>query len=183
MVRFVLSSSPRRLPYKIGRLRDHLASKYRPRVKDLKGKTLAINTFGSSADFAIYQLLSRNALDPSKDVTLLSIAGSPDDRFAALIGDSVDATVVNSPFDYRAEQKGFEVLLSTKETVSRQNPHQRAEHVAAKNRTESPIKSCACCARCADGESVFANQREISAGLVEKLLKLDRPVAERFYAL
>ena len=132
MVRFVLSSSPRRLPYKIGRLRDHLASKYRPRVKDLKGKTLAINTFGSSADFAIYQLLSRNALDPSKDVTLLSIAGSPDDRFAALIGDSVDATVVNSPFDYRAEQKGFEVLLSTKETVSRQNPHQRAEHVAAK---------------------------------------------------
>jgi ABC-type nitrate/sulfonate/bicarbonate transport system substrate-binding protein len=27
------------------------------------------------------------------------------------------------------------------------------------------------------------NQREISAGLVEKLLKLDRPVAERFYAL
>ena len=27
------------------------------------------------------------------------------------------------------------------------------------------------------------NEREISAGLVEKLLKLDRPVAERFYAL
>ena len=27
------------------------------------------------------------------------------------------------------------------------------------------------------------NEREISAGLVEKLLKLDRPVAERFHAL
>lgn len=27
------------------------------------------------------------------------------------------------------------------------------------------------------------NQREISAGFVEKLLKLDRPVTERFYAL
>ena len=46
-------------------------------VKELKGKRLAINTFGSSADFAIYQLLSRNGLDPNKDVTLLSIAGSP----------------------------------------------------------------------------------------------------------
>jgi ABC-type nitrate/sulfonate/bicarbonate transport system substrate-binding protein len=66
-------------------------------VKDLKGKRLAINTFGSSADFAIYQLLSRNGLDPNKDVTLLSIAGSPDARFAALIGGAVDATVVNSP--------------------------------------------------------------------------------------
>jgi hypothetical protein len=32
-------------------------------------------------------------------------------------------------------------------------------------------------------EFVFENQREISAGLVEKLLKLERPVAERFYAL
>ena len=39
-------------------------------VKALKGKRIAINTFGSSADFAIYQLLSRNGLDPNKDVTL-----------------------------------------------------------------------------------------------------------------
>lgn len=71
-----------------------------------------------SADLAIYQLLSRNGLDPNKDVTLLSIAGSPDARFAALIGGSVDATVVNSPFEYRAEQKGFKVLLSIKEIAS-----------------------------------------------------------------
>src|SRR4030095_11215140 len=35
-------------------------------VKALKGKRIAINTFGSSADFAIYQLLSRNGLDPNK---------------------------------------------------------------------------------------------------------------------
>ena len=46
-------------------------------VKALKGKRIAINAFGSSADFAIYQLLSRNGLDPNKDVTLHAIAGSP----------------------------------------------------------------------------------------------------------
>ena len=86
-------------------------------VKDLKGKRIAINTFGSSADFAIYQLLRRNGLDPNKDVTLLSIAGSPDARFAALIGGSADATVVNSPFEYRAEQMGFKILLGAKETA------------------------------------------------------------------
>ena len=61
-------------------------------VKALKGKRIAINTFGSSADFAIYQLLGRNGLDPNKDVTLQSVAGSPDARFAALVGGSVDAT-------------------------------------------------------------------------------------------
>ena len=34
-----------------------------------------------------------------------------------------------------------------------------------------------------NANSFLQNQREISPGLVEKLLKLDRPVAERFYAL
>src|SRR5262249_60245696 len=86
-------------------------------IKALKGKKIAINSFGSSADFAIYQLLSRNGLDPNKDVTLQAIAGSPDARFAALLGGSVDATVVNSPFEYRAEQKGFKTLLSVNETA------------------------------------------------------------------
>ena len=107
-------------------------------VKALKGKRIAINTFGSSADFAIYQLLVRNGLDPNKDVTLLSVAGSPDARFAALIGGSVDATVVNSPFEYRAEQRGFKTLLSMKE-IGRVRPysHKRFEHVAAKNRPRS----------------------------------------------
>ncbi|HET9883852.1 MAG TPA: hypothetical protein VFS81_19020 [Candidatus Binatia bacterium] len=182
MVRFVLSSSPSRLPYKSG----GYAIISRPNIAQRQGpqrKKAGDQHVGQLSEFRDLSAAQPQWYRPSKDVTLLSIAGSPDDRFAALIGGSVDATVVNSPFDYRAEQKGFDVLLSTKETVSRQNPHQRAEHVAAKNRTESPMKSCACCARCADGESVFANQREISAGLVEKLLKLDRPVAERFYAL
>jgi NitT/TauT family transport system substrate-binding protein len=80
-------------------------------IKALKGKRIAINTFGSSADFAIYQLLSRNGLDPNKDVTLQAVAGSPDARFAALVGGSVDATVVNSPFEYRAEQKGSRLVI------------------------------------------------------------------------
>ena len=88
MVTFVLSSSPEQIPVQIRRYaiisRPDIAS-----IKDLKGKRLAINTFGSSADCAIYQLLSRNGLDPNKDVTLLSVAGSPDARFAALIGGSV----------------------------------------------------------------------------------------------
>jgi hypothetical protein len=45
---------------------------------------------------------------------------------------SVDATVVNSPFEYRAEQKGFKVLLSIKETAESVKSDQRAEQLAAK---------------------------------------------------
>jgi len=152
-------------------------------VKALKGKRIAINTFGSSADFAIYQLLARNGLDPNKDVTLQAIAGSPDARFAALLGGSVDATVVNSPFEYRAEQKGFKTLLSVKET---------AEFV------KIPIVGLSTTQRKIDREPeeitrvlrglrnailFLQSQREIGVGLLEKLLKLDRVAAERFYAI
>ena len=142
-------------------------------VKALKGKRIAINTFGSSADFAIYQLLSRNGLDPNKDVTLQALAGSPDARFAALVGGSVDATGVNSPFEYRAEQKGFKTLLSVKEM---------SEFV------KIPIVGLSTTQRKIDKEPdeitrVLQSQREIGVGLLEKLLKLDRPAAEKFYSL
>lgn len=152
-------------------------------VKALKGKRIAINTFGSSADFAIYQLLSRNGLDPNKDVTLQAIAGSPDARFAALVGGSVDATVVNSPFEHRAEQKGFRTLLSVRET---------AEFVRI------PIVGLSTTQRKIDREPdeivrmlrsqraailFLQSQRELGVGLLEKLLKLDRAAAEKFYAV
>jgi hypothetical protein len=78
---------------------------------------------------------------------LLSIAGSPDARFAALIGGSVEATVVNSPFEYRAEQEGFKVLLPIKETAESVKSDQRVEHVAAEI-ARKPDEIGACCAHC-----------------------------------
>jgi NitT/TauT family transport system substrate-binding protein len=186
---FIAGAATRGLPVKIVAATTK-ASGYaivsRPEIgsiKALKGKKIAINTFGSSADFAIYQLLTRNGLDPNKDVTLQAIAGSPDARFAALVGGSVDATVVNSPFEYRAEQKGFKTLLSVKET---------AEFVRI------PITGLSTSQRKIDKEPeeivrvlraqraailFLQSQREIGIGLIQNLLKLDRPAAERFYPL
>ena len=80
---FIAGAATRGLPVKIVGITTK-ASGYaiisRPdidSVKALKGKRIAINTFGSSADFAIYQLLSRNGLDPNKDVTLASDRRQP----------------------------------------------------------------------------------------------------------
>jgi NitT/TauT family transport system substrate-binding protein len=152
-------------------------------VKALKGKRIAINTFGSSADFAIYQLLSRNGLDPNKDVTLQAVAGSPDARFAALVSGSVDATVVNSPFEYRAEQRGFKTLLSVKET---------AEFVripivglsTTQRKIEREPEEIVHFLRAQRAAILFLqSQREVGVGLIEKLLKLDHPAAEKFYGI
>ena len=152
-------------------------------IRALKGKNIAINSFGSSADFAIYTALSRNGLDPNKDVTLHAVTGSPDARFAALIGGSIDATVVNSPFEYRAELKGFKTLMSVKEM---------AEFVripltgisTTQRKIEREPDEIVRLLRGLRGAILFLqNQREIGVGLLEKLLKIDRPAAERFYAL
>jgi ABC-type nitrate/sulfonate/bicarbonate transport system substrate-binding protein len=152
-------------------------------VKALKGKRIAINTFGSSADFAIYQLLSRNGLDPNKDVTLQAIAGSPDARFAALIGGSVDATVVNSPFEYRAEQKGFRTLLSVRETAE----FVRIPIVGLSTTQRKIDKEPDEIVRMLRGQRAailfLQSQREVGIGLLEKLLRLDRAAAERFYGI
>lgn len=152
-------------------------------VKTLKGKRIAINTFGSSADFAIYQLLSRNGLDPNKDVTLQAVAGSPDARFAALVGGSVDATVVNSPFEYRAEQKGFRTLLSVQETAQ----FVRIPIVGLSTTQRKIDKEPDEIVRMLRGQRsailFLQSQREVGVGLLEKLLKLDRAAAEKFYTI
>ena len=152
-------------------------------VNALKGKRIAINTFGSSADFAIYTLLARNGLDPNKDVTLLAVAGSPDGRFAALIGGSVDATVVNSPFEYRAEQKGFRTLLSVREVAE----FVRIPVVGLSTTQRKIDKEPDEIVRMLRGQRTailfLQSQREVGIGLLEKLLNIDRAAAERFYSI
>ena len=186
---FIAGAATRGLPVKIVAATTK-ASGYaivaRPEIdsiKALKGKRIAINSFGSSADFAIYQLLSRNGLDPNKDVTLQAIAGSPDARFAALLGGSVEATVVNSPFEYRAEQKGFKTLLSVKETAEFVRIPISGLSTTQRKIEREPDEIVRVLRGLRSAILFLQSQREIGIGLLEKLLKLDRPAAERFYSV
>ena len=75
MVTFALSSSPEQITVQ-NRAATRLSRVPISPASRISGKRLAIDTLGSSADFAIYQPVSLNGLDPNKDVTLLSIAGN-----------------------------------------------------------------------------------------------------------
>ena len=79
-------------------------------LKDLKGKRIAIGTFGAAADIALRVVLRQDGLDPERDVIRLQMGGG-DSRFAALVGGTVDATILNFPFNLQAEKLGFNVLL------------------------------------------------------------------------
>ena len=79
-------------------------------LKDLKGKRIAIGTFGAAADIAFRVVPRQDGLDPERDVIRLQMGGG-DSRFAALVGGTVDATILNFPFNLQAEKLGFNVLL------------------------------------------------------------------------
>jgi NitT/TauT family transport system substrate-binding protein len=91
------------LPYKM------VVAKGITRSDQLKGKRIGISRFGSSTDTAVRLFLAKFALNADKDVVLVQ-AGEQANRFAALAGGTIDATIVGVPLDITAQKQGFPVL-------------------------------------------------------------------------
>jgi NitT/TauT family transport system substrate-binding protein len=77
---------------------------------DLKGKRVGISQFGASTDFVARFALRRLGLNAEKDVTLLGVGGAGE-RWAALSGGHVQATVVQPPFTLLARKAGLPILV------------------------------------------------------------------------
>ena len=91
--------------------------------------------------------------------------------------------MVNSPFEYRAEQKGFRTLLSVRETAQ----FVRIPIVGLSTTQRKIDKEPDEIVRMLRGQRsailFLQSQREVGVGLLEKLLKLDRAAAEKFYTI
>jgi len=85
-------------------------------LRDLRGRRIGIGTFGAAADLVLRAVLRQEGLDADRDVIRLQMGGG-DSRFAALAAGSVDATVLNFPFNLQAEKMGFNNLLWLGERV------------------------------------------------------------------
>lgn len=81
---------------------------------DLKGKRVGISRFGAGADRATRLLLSRLGLNPEKDVILLQVGGTPT-RIAALIANSIDATILEPPDHKKVVEAGMRILANMEE--------------------------------------------------------------------
>ena len=81
-------------------------------ASDLKGKRVGISRFGSSPDVAVRLALRKLGLNPESDVSIIQTGGSPE-RLAALLGNKVDATVLNAPFDRIAQNHNLAILADT----------------------------------------------------------------------
>src|SRR5262245_53709506 len=78
---------------------------------DLKGKRVAISTFGSGSHLAAEVALNSLGLDPVRDKIAIMQVGTQPDRVAALASGRIDATPLEPGFGQAAKDKGLTVLL------------------------------------------------------------------------
>lgn len=87
-----------------------LAKKEIRSIKELKGKRIAIGSFGATADLALRMVISEEGLDFDRDVVRLQMGGNSA-RYTSLITGAVDATVLSPPFNLQAEKASYKDLL------------------------------------------------------------------------
>ena len=78
-------------------------------IADLKGKKVGVSKVGGSADIATRVALTKNGLDPAKDVTIVE-TGSAANRVAALKSGAIQGGVSQPPESTTMEQQGFHVV-------------------------------------------------------------------------
>lgn len=83
-------------------------------VADLKGKIVAVSSFGATADKITRALIREEGLDPEKDVKFVAL-GEPAARMTALQQGVVHATVASPPAPIEAQKRGLTILASAAE--------------------------------------------------------------------
>lgn len=77
---------------------------------DLKGKRVAISTFGSGSHLAAEVALHSLGLEPVRDKIAIMQVGTQPDRVAALVSGRIDATPLEPGFGQAAKEKGLTVM-------------------------------------------------------------------------
>lgn len=86
-------------------------------LKDLKGKTLGISSFGATPDVAARLMIRQAGIDSDKEIKILAL-GSDAARLTALKQRVVDVVVISPPADAQMEKQGFRILARAYELFS-----------------------------------------------------------------
>ena len=86
-------------------------------LKELRGKTLGISSFGATPDVAARMMIKQAGVDPEKDIKILAL-GSDAARLTALKQRIVDVVVISPPADTLMEKQGYKILARAYELFS-----------------------------------------------------------------
>ena len=86
-------------------------------LKDLKGKTLGISSFGATPDVAARMMIKQAGIDADKEIRIIAL-GSDTARLTALKQRVVDVVVISPPADTQMEKQGYRILARAYELFS-----------------------------------------------------------------
>ena len=78
-------------------------------VKELKGKTIGVGSYGSTPDIIARMVVKHYGVDPETEIKMLAL-GSDSARLTALKEGVVDAIIVARPVDFEGKKMGFNIL-------------------------------------------------------------------------
>ncbi|HEY7167580.1 MAG TPA: ABC transporter substrate-binding protein [Candidatus Binatia bacterium] len=147
-------------------------------VGELRGKTIALNSFGSAEQLTLYAILRSQGIEPDKKEVQIVFLGDSPVRLEGLKRGIVDATMVLIPHVILATNSGFKLLghagsfmelatpgLGTTDRIIKQKPEQVKKVVRAAVRS-----------------IVFMRRnRDASVRIMMDWLALSREIAEKSY--
>jgi len=92
----------------------------KPEIKkpeDLRGKKIAVSTFGSLGDFLNRHIIRKYGMEPGRDVVMFTVGNTPE-RMQALVSGGVDGADLSYPADVQTERLGFKVLWDARKEVT-----------------------------------------------------------------
>lgn len=139
------------------------------RAEDLKGKKIAVTTYGSLTDFLARHLMKKKGLNPDKDVALLQIGADPE-RLAALRQGSVDGATLSHPAYVMAQRLGFTLLWD----FSKELDYPWSEIVTRRSIIQKDRDMVLSYMKAhIEGIALFKKDREFGKRVIKKTLRLD----------
>lgn len=89
--------------------------------KDVKGKLFGVSTFGSLTDELTRYVLTKNGLDPAKDVKIIQ-SGPASGRLQALKSGRLDCAILPPPDKWMAQEAGLVILATQRDDVAAEWP-------------------------------------------------------------
>jgi len=154
-----------------------LAKKTINRIAELKTKIIASTTPGASNDVLLKRVLEKHGLNPLKDLTVVYI-GESTTLFQALVRGSVDAAVLNPPYNLLAKEAGFHDLAEFSDEVGALQGGVSMNEKFLKGRPEVARGFIRATWR---GLNFFRTNRAGTLPIISKYMKVDRDMAQKIY--
>lgn len=152
----------------------------RPPIKnitDLKGKRIAVSSFGSTPHVMVREALAHAGMNPDRDVTILTVGGSGE-RLAALAAGSVDATPLDVAYIDRTDKLGFNQVLYLGDVV---NLRLGGLAVSTEKIQKNPGQIVRVVRATLKGVRFLKNNKPETLAIMRDYLKIDQSYVEKIY--